>query len=97
MDASPTGIVPPPPPPEDLRSPTEPLTYAELEAMHCKIVQKCTQLIDGFGTRDIYEITWVEHNLREIKRGFKKDYERNTQYMNFFNRVNKQAKTGKKK
>ncbi len=80
MDVSPPGNVPLPPPPplEGLRSPTEPLTYAKLEDMHSKIVQKFTPVIHGFGTLHIYEVTWVEHNLKEIKRGFKKDYERNT-------------------
>ena len=57
MDDSPTVIVPPPPPLEGLRSPTEPLTYAELEDVHIKIVQKCAPLIDGFGTLDTYELT----------------------------------------
>ena len=73
-----------------MRSPTEPQTYAELEAMHSKIVQKCTQLIEGFSALDIYELTWVEHNLREIKDGFRKDYERNDQDIKFFKIMNKQ-------
>ena len=33
---------------------------------------------------NIYEVSWVEQNLREIKSGFKKDYERNIQYAKFF-------------
>ena len=38
-------------------------------------------------------MTLVEHNLKEIKSGFKKDYESNIQYVKFFKKVNKQVKT----
>jgi hypothetical protein len=38
-------------------------------------------------------VTLVEHNLKEIKSGFKKDYERNIEYVKFFKKVNKQVKT----
>ena len=38
-------------------------------------------------------MTLVEHNLKEIKSGFKKDYERNIEYVKFFKKVNKQVKT----
>ena len=49
--------------------------------------------MDGFGTLNVYEVSWVEQNLREIKSGFKKDYESNIQYVKFFKKVNKQVKT----
>jgi hypothetical protein len=61
--------------------------------MHSKIVQKCAPLIDRFGTLNIYQVSWVEHNLREIKSGFKRDYARNIHYAKFFKKVNKQVKT----
>ena len=89
-------VLPPPPAPaplEGLRSPTEPFTYTELEDMHNKIVQKCAPLIDGFGALNIYEVSYVEQKLKEIKTVFKKDYDRNNQYVKFFKRVNKQGKT----
>ena len=41
-----------------------------------------------------YKVSWVEQKLEEIKRGFKKDYEHNIQYVKFFKKVNKQVKTG---
>ena len=92
------NFVPPPPPPpaplEGLRSPTEAFTYTELEDMHDKIVKKCAPLIDGFGALNIYEVSYVEHKLREIKSAFKKDYDRNIQCMKFFKKKNKQVKTG---
>ena len=83
---------PPPAPLEGLRSPTEPFTYTELEDMHNKIVQKCAPLIDGFGALNIYEVSYVEQKLKEIKSAFKKDYDRNNQYVKFFQKVNKQGK-----
>jgi len=89
------NFVPPPPPAplEGLRSPTEPFTLTELEDMHNKIVQKCAPLIDGFGALNIYEVSYFEQKLKEIKSAFKKDYDRNNQYVKFFKKVNKQVKT----
>jgi hypothetical protein len=91
------NVVPPPPPPpaslEGLRSPTEPFTLTELEDMHNKIVQKCAPLIDGFSALNIYEVSYVEQKLKEIKSAVKKDYDRNNQYVKFFKKVNKQVKT----
>jgi len=49
--------------------------------------------MDGFGTLNVYEVSWVEQNLREIKSGFEKDYERNIHNAKFFKKVNKQVKT----
>ncbi len=89
-------IPPPPPPPvplEGLRSPTDPFTPTELEDMHKKIVQKCATIIDGFSALDIFEVSYVEQKLKEIKSAFKKDYERNNQYVKFFKKANKQGKT----
>ena len=87
-------IPPPPPAPlEGLRSPTDPFTLTELEDMHKKIVQKCAPIIDGFSALNIFEVSYVEHKLKEFKNAFKKDYERNHQYVKFFKRVNKQGKT----
>jgi hypothetical protein len=87
-------IPPPPPAPlEGLRSPTDPFTLTELEDMHKKIVQKCAPIIDGFSALNIFEVSYVEHKLKEIKNDFRKDYERNHQYVKFFKRVNKQGKT----
>ena len=80
-DADMGNVVPPPPPPlaplEGLRSPTEPFTLTELEDMHTKIVQKCASLIYGFIALNIYEVSYVEQKLEEIKSVFKKDYDRN--------------------
>ena len=77
------NFVPPPPPApaplEGLRSPTDPLTLTELEDMHKKIVQKCAPIIDEFSAINIFEVSYVEHKLKEIKNTFKKDYERNNQ------------------
>ena len=89
------NFVPPPPPAllEGLRSPTEPFTLTELEDMHNKIVQKCAPLIYGFSALNIYEVSYVEQKLKEIKSAFKKDYDRNNQYVKFFQKVNKQVKT----
>jgi hypothetical protein len=91
------NMVPPPPQPpatlEGLRSPTEPFTLTELEDMHNKIVQKCAPLIYGFSALNIYEVSYVEQKLEEIKSAFKKDYDRNNQYVKFFKKVNKQVKT----
>ena len=50
-------------------------------------------LIDGFGALNIYEVSYVGQKLREIKSAFKKDYDRNIQYVKFFKKVNKQVKT----
>jgi len=87
-------IPPPPPAPlEGLRSPTDPFTLTELEDMHKKIVQKCASIIDEFSALSIFEVSYVEHKLKEFKNAFKKDYERNHQYVKFFKRVNKQGKT----
>ena len=87
-------IPPPPPAPlEGLRSPTDPFTLTELEDMHKKIVQKCAPIIDGFSALNIFEVSYVEQKLKEIKSAFKKDYDRNNQYVKFFKKVNKQVKT----
>ena len=90
------NVVPPTPPPpaplEGLRSPTEPFTLTELEDMHNKIVQKCAPIIDGFSALNIFEVSYVEQKLKEIKSAFKKDYDRNNQYVKFFKKVNKQVK-----
>ena len=87
-------IPPPPPAPlEGLRSPTDPFTLTELEDMHKKIVQKCAPIIDGFSALNIFEVSYVEHKLKEIKSAFKKDYDRNNQYVKFFKKANKQGKT----
>jgi hypothetical protein len=95
IDNSPTRIVPPPPPAplEGLRSPTEPFSHTELEDMHSKIVPKCAPLIDGFGALNIYEVSYVEQKLQEIKIAFKKDYDRNIQYVKFLKKGNKQVET----
>ena len=91
------NFVPPPPPApaplEGLRSPTDPLTLTDLEDMHKKIVQKCAPIIDEFSALNIFEVSYVEHKLKEIKSAFKKDYDRNNQYVKFFKKVNKQGKT----
>ena len=95
------NFVPPPPPPpppppaplEGLRSPTDPLTLTELEDMHKKIVQKCAPIIDEFSALSIFEVSYVEHKLKEFKNAFRKDYERNHQYVKFFKKANKQGKT----
>jgi hypothetical protein len=91
------NFVPPPPPPpaplEGLRSPTDPFTLTELEDMHKKIVQKCAPIIDGFSALNIFEVSYVEQKLKEIKSAFKKDYDRNNQYVKFFKKANKQGKT----
>ena len=42
---------------------------------------------------NIYEVSYVEQKLEEIKSGFKKDYERNIQYVKLFKKFNKQVKT----
>ena len=91
------NFVPPPPPApaplEALRSPTDPFTLTELEDIHKKIVQKCAPIIDEFSVLNIFEVSYVEQKLEEIKSAFKKDYDRNNQYVKFFKRVNKQGKT----
>ena len=91
------NVVPPPPPPpaplEGLRSPTDPFTLTELDDMHKKIVQKCAPIIDEFSALNIFEVSYVEHKLKEIKSAFKKDYDRNNQYVKFFKKANKQGKT----
>ena len=83
----------PPPPLEGLRSPTEPFTLTELDDMHKRIMQKCAPIIDGFSALNIFEVSYVEHKLKEFKNAFKKDYERNHQYVKFFKKANKQDKT----
>ena len=47
--------------------------------MHKRIMQKCAPIIDGFSSLNIFEVSYVEHKLKEIKNTFKKDYERNNQ------------------
>ena len=63
------NFVPPPPPAplEGLRSPTDPLTLTELEDMHKKIVQKCAPIINEFSALNIFEVSYVEQKLEEIK------------------------------
>jgi hypothetical protein len=56
----------------------------------CAIEKKS---IDGFGALNIYEVSYVEQKLKEIKRAFKKDHDRNIQYVKFFKKVKKQVKT----
>ena len=85
--------IPPPPPIEGLRSPTDPFSDSELVDMHKRIMQKCAPIIDGFSALNIFEVSYVEHKLKEFKNAFRKDYERNHQYVKFFKRVNKQGKT----
>ena len=43
--------------------------------------------VKDFGALNLYEVSWVEHNLREIKRSIKNDYERNIQYAKFFKKL----------
>ena len=52
-------------------------------------------MIDGFGVLNIYEVSYVEQTLelKEIKSAFKKDFDRNNQYVKFFIKINKQVKT----
>jgi pyruvate/2-oxoglutarate dehydrogenase complex dihydrolipoamide acyltransferase (E2) component len=69
----------------------------ELEALHQETVQKTAQIIDAIRSFDIYALSWVEHNLKECKKRFKKEYARKTQYIKFFAQKNKPVKTGKKK
>ena len=38
--------------------------------MHNKIVQKCAPLIYGFSAFNIYEVSYVEQKLKEIKSAF---------------------------
>jgi hypothetical protein len=92
-DDIPDDIPPPPPPIEGLRSPTEPFTFTEIDDMHKRIMQKCAPIIDGFSSLNIFEVSYVEHKLKEIKSAFKKDYDRNNQYVKFFKKANKQGKT----
>ena len=61
--------------------------------MHKRIMQKCAPIIDEFSALSIFEVSYVEHKLKEFKNAFRKDYERNHQYVKFFKRVNKQGKT----
>jgi len=60
------------------------VTTAELEALHQQIVQNTAQIIDDIRSLDIYAIAWVEHNLEESKKVFKKQYARKDQYVHFF-------------
>ena len=92
-DDIPEKGIPPPPPLEGLRSPTDPFTDTELDDMHKRIMQKCAPIIDGFSALNIFEVSYVEHKLKEFKNAFKKDYERNHQYVKFFKKANKQDKT----
>ena len=43
--------------------------------------------------RQNHLLSYVEQKLKEIKSAFKKDYDRNNQYVKFFKKVNKQVKT----
>ena len=61
--------------------------------MHKRIMQKCAPIIDGFSALNIFEVSYVEQKLKEIKTVFKKDYDRNIQYVKFFKKANKQGKT----
>ena len=62
--------------------------------MHKKIVQKCAPIIDGFSALNIFEVSYVEQKLKEIKTAFKKDYDRNNQYVK--TEVNDDVKGGAK-
>jgi len=96
MDVSPTGATAPLLL-EGMVSPEAPRTDVELKILHQETVQKTAQIIDAIRSFDIYALSWVEHNLKECKKRFKKECARNTQYIKFFAQKNKRAKTGKKK
>ena len=96
MDVSPTGAAVPLLL-EGMVSPEAPRTDVELKILHQETVQKTAQIIDAIRSFDIYALSWVEHNLKECKKRFKKECARNTQYIKFFAQKNKRAKTGKKK
>ena len=69
----------------------------EFEVLHQETVQKTAQIIPVIRSFDINVLSWVEHNLKECKKRFKKEYARNTQYIKFFAQKNTRARTGKKK
>jgi hypothetical protein len=48
-----------------------------------EIVQKSAHIIDAIRSLDIYALSWVEHNLKECKKRFKKVYARKVQYIKF--------------
>jgi hypothetical protein len=96
MDVSPTGATAPLLL-EGVVSPENPRTDIELEILHQETVQKTAQIIDAIRSFDIHALSGVEHNLKECKKLFKKEYTRNTQYIKFFAHKNKRAETGKKK
>ena len=96
MDVSPTGATAPLLL-EGVVSPEAPRTDVELKILHQETVQKTAQIIDAIRSFDIYALSWVEHNLKECKKRFKKECARNTQYIEFFAQKNKRAEPGKKK
>jgi hypothetical protein len=55
----------------------------ELEILHQETVQKTAQIIDAIRSCDIYALSWVEHNLKECKKRFKKEYACNTHYITY--------------
>ena len=71
MDVSPTGATAPLLL-EGVVSPEAPRTDMELEILHQETVQKTAQIIDAIRSFDIYALSWVEHNLKECKKRFKK-------------------------
>jgi hypothetical protein len=72
MDVSPTGATAPLLL-EGVVSPEAPRTDMELEILHQETVQKTAQIIDAIRSFDIYALSWVEHNLKECKKPFKKE------------------------
>ncbi len=46
-------------------------------------VQKSAQIIDVIRSVDIYGRSLVEHNLKECRKRFKKEYARKAHYMKF--------------
>ena len=72
MDVSPTGAAVPLLL-EGVVSPVAPRTDMELEFLHQETVQKTAQIIDAIRSFDIYALSWVEHNLKECKKPFKKE------------------------
>jgi hypothetical protein len=78
MDVSPTGATVPLLL-EGVVSPVAPRTDMKLEILQHETVQKTAQIIDVIHSFDLYALSWVEHNLKECKKRFRKEYARNTQ------------------
>ena len=72
VDVSPTGATAPLLL-EGVVSPENPRTDMEIEILHQETVQKTAQIIDAIRSFDIYALSWVEHNLKECKKPFKKE------------------------